>query len=169
MEVDELLPLCSRYERFVSLREDRLRRDAVHANVVRADLGCKVLREYLDAGLRGRVGNRRAGMAAACGRGRHRDDGTASSSFHGGQEALDGQERRGQIAVDRSVPGVLVRRLERSRWGRIAAGIHHENVCRSESILDLTAESFDLVELREIGTYGHDASTTALEFRLSRA
>src|SRR5262249_30970407 len=62
-----------------------------------------------------------------------------------------------------------VRRLERARRRRIAARIRDEEIDGAESILDLTAQSFDLVESGDIRAYRDHTTAQTLELRLPRA
>src|SRR5439155_1146058 len=70
----------------VLLGQDRLRREGVHADAERSDLRRQMLREDLDAGLRGRVRHRRPGIRPAGGRGRHCEDRAGLPPLHPGED-----------------------------------------------------------------------------------
>ncbi len=91
----------------VALGQDRLGRDAVRSNSGGTGLRGDILRQQLEARLRRGIRDRAAWVRATSGGRRHRDDVAATALLHARQEALDRQERRGEVRVDRRVPLVL--------------------------------------------------------------
>src|SRR5438309_7232336 len=149
--IDQHLSLRFGDALLVAIREDRLGGDAIHTDSKGTGLGRQVLREYLDAGLRRGIRDRRPGMGAAAGRGGDRDDVARLPLLHTGQDTLDREERRGEIAFDGCTPPFLGRVLERTGRGIATARIGDQDLDRPKLSLDLAAHGLDLVELGRVG------------------
>src|SRR5436309_10976772 len=127
-----------------------------------------MLREDLDAGLRGRVRHRRPGIRPAGGRGRHCEDRAGLPRLHPGQDALDRQERRSEIAFDGGAPAVLRHVLEGPWRGEAASRVRDEDVDRPEVPLDLLSYRLDLGELGQVTRNGDRSTTFLLNPRVHR-
>jgi len=147
----------------VGFGHDRFRRDAVGPNAVGPGLRGDVLGEEFDAGLSGGIGDRGPWVWAARSRRRHGDDVPASTLFHARQEALDRQERGGQVGVDRCAPGLLTDLLDRAGPACAATGVRDQDVNRAVDLLDSISHPFDLVVTREIGDDRHDPCACCLD------
>ena len=137
---------------------------APHAE--RPGLRRQVLGQELDAGLGRGVGDRRARVGPAGGGRGHGDDAPAPACLHGGQDAADGEERRGEVHVDRCPPRLLGDLLDRPRWDGAAAGVGHQDVDRPDPLLDLRVQALDLGGVREVGD--DRDGTTAVRARSGR-
>ena len=82
--------------------------------------------------------------------GADRDDRAAAALLHPGQEALQGQERAQQIAVDRGPPAVLGDVLQRRGRGEAAARVGDQQGDRAPGGLDLAADRLDLAEVGDV-------------------
>src|SRR5438067_11832182 len=76
----------------VALGQDGFGGDAVGPDPIWSGLGGEVLGEQGDRGLGRAVGDGRAAVEYAAGRGGHRDDHAAAPLLHAAQEALEGEE-----------------------------------------------------------------------------
>src|SRR5262249_36332420 len=106
----------------------------------------------------------RTGMRPARRSRRHGDDATFAARLHAWQEALDRQERRAEIAVDRGAPAVLADFLQ-GRWPcEAAAAISNQHVDPPEPLVYLAAHRPDLGEFRHVA--GHSNRGAARTFDL---
>src|SRR2546430_12262881 len=124
---------------------------------------CAATSLEFDAGLSGGVGDRGPWVWAARSRRRHGDDVPASTLFHSRQEALDRQERGGQVGVDGCAPGLLADLLDRAWSAWAATGVRDQDVNRAVDLFDSISHPFDLVVTREIGDGGHDPCACRLD------
>src|SRR6516164_11238104 len=147
MQVDEILLLSRGYAPFVLLGEDCFRSNAVRTDSVRTYLAGEVLRQNFYPGLGGCIRDRRHRIRPARGGRRNRNDVAGSALLHARQEAFDGEEGRGEIAVDRCSPLLLARLLDWAGRGEAAAGIGDEDVERPEFPFNPAAHGFDIAEL----------------------
>src|SRR6266550_1077238 len=161
--IDQHLSLRLGDALLVAVREDRLGGDAIRADPVGTDLGRQVLREDLDPGLRRSIRDRRPRMGSAAGRRRNRDDVAGLPLLHTGQDALDREERPGEIAFDGCVPPFLGRVLERTGRGIATTRIGDEDLDRPKLSFDLKAHGLDLVELGRVGEDLNRPSPGALD------
>src|SRR5207302_1091292 len=77
----------------------------------------------------------------------HCEDRAGLPCLHPGQDALDRQERRSEIAFDGGAPAVLRHVLEGPWRGEAASGVRDEDVDRPEVPLNLLSYRLDLGEL----------------------
>src|ERR1035441_7434525 len=77
----------------------------------------------------------------------------APVGFHAGQKALEGQESRQEVAVDRSAPSLLWDLLEWGGRSEAAARVGDEDVGRTEAVLDLVSHRLDVLEARDVADH----------------
>src|SRR4029453_13136198 len=143
----------------VPFGHDRFRGDAVDPDAVGAGLRCGVFGEEFDAGFGGGVGDWGAWVWAVRGGRGDGDDVSVSSLLHPGEEALDRQERRGQVGIDSCAPGLFGYLLERGGPAWAAAGVRDQDVDRAVDVFDLFAHRFDFSVVGEGGDEGADLAT----------
>ena len=113
------------------------------------------------------IGLRR--VRATSGRRRDRDDVAAAALLHPGQEALDRQERRREVRVDRRVPLLFGQVLDRPRTHRAAAGVRDHDVGRAEALLDACVASRSMSSNRVTSAATGSASPPAATISLQTA
>src|SRR5712671_7074864 len=107
MHVDQGPFLLLRDSDVVPLRQNRLRRDAVHTDAIGTCLRGHDSRKNLNSRFRGGIRNRGLRIWSPRGGRRDRDDVPRFPPFHAWQEGFYGEKRRREVSVNRRMPALL--------------------------------------------------------------